>query len=271
MEFVSRMLKGLIVGIANIIPGVSGGTMAVVIGIYDKLIGAVSDLRKNFKESVRYLLPIGIGAVLGIVLFSNLIKFLLNGYAMPTNYFFLGLILGSIPMIYRKASGKTFQKSSLIPFFICFAIMTGMTFLQNASDAGSALITEITFYYAVKLIISGAIAAACMIMPGISGSMVMVLLGVYTSVLNAIASFNIPVLICVGIGVLIGLLGGAKLIAYCLRKYEQKTYYAILGLITGSVLPIVLSAGYTPGMQTIVSIVCVAAGGALALQMGKME
>ena len=75
MDFLSRLLKGLIVGVANIIPGVSGGTMAVVIGIYDKLIGAVSDLRKDFKNSVIYLFPIGVGALLGIVLFSHLIEF----------------------------------------------------------------------------------------------------------------------------------------------------------------------------------------------------
>lgn len=96
MDFLSRIVKGLVVGVANIIPGVSGGTMAVVMGIYDKLIGAVSDLRKDFKNSVLYLLPIGIGAVLGIVLFSHLIEFLLRDFTMPTNIFFLGLILGSI-------------------------------------------------------------------------------------------------------------------------------------------------------------------------------
>ena len=116
MEFLTRMVQGLVVGVANIIPGVSGGTMAVVMGIYDKLISAVSDLKKDFKKSVLYLLPIGLGAVLGIVLFSHLIKYLLGSYSMPTNFFFLGLILGSIPMIYRRASREKFQKSSAIPF-----------------------------------------------------------------------------------------------------------------------------------------------------------
>ena len=234
MDFLSRIVKGLVVGVANIIPGVSGGTMAVVMGIYDKLIGAVSDLRKDFKNSVLYLLPIGIGAVLGIVLFSHLIEFLLRDFTMPTNIFFLGLILGSIPMIYHRAVREKFKKVSLLPFFVSFAIMMVMTLLQNVSDEGSALITTLTVGSAVRLLLSAAVAAACMIMPGISGSMVMVLLGVYTSVLTAISSMNIPILIPVAVGVLIGIFAGAKIIDICMKRYEQQTYFAILGLIAGS-------------------------------------
>ena len=217
------MIKGLVVGVANIIPGVSGGTMAVVMGIYDKLIGAVSGLRKDFKNSAAYLFPIGVGAVIGIVLFSRLIEFLLAGWAMPTNIFFLGLILGSIPMIWRRAVKDSFKKSSILPFALCLGIMLAMTFMQGISDSGSTLITTLSAGSAVRLILSGALAAACMIMPGISGSMVMVLLGVYTSILTAISSFNIPLLIPVGIGVIIGLLGGAKVIDCCMKKYEQQT------------------------------------------------
>ena len=174
MEFLSRVLKGLVVGVANIIPGVSGGTMAVVMGIYDRLIGAVSDLRRDFKNSLLYLFPIGIGAVLGIVLFSHLIKFLLEGYPMPTNLFFLGLILGSIPMIFRRARKESFQKSSLLPFAVSFAVMLLMTIFQNVSDASSALITTLTPLTAIRLLLSAAVAAACMNTAVRSPSLVMV-------------------------------------------------------------------------------------------------
>ena len=271
MDFLSRLLKGLIVGVANIIPGVSGGTMAVVIGIYDKLIGAVSDLRKDFKNSVIYLFPIGVGALLGIVLFSHLIEFLLRDFTMPTNIFFLGLILGSIPMIFKRATQKRFEKVSILPFLVCFAVMMLMTFFQNVSDEGSALITTLTAGTAIRLVLSATVAAACMIMPGISGSMVMVLLGVYTSVLTAISSMNIPVLIPVAIGVLAGILLGAKVINLCLRRYEQQTYFAILGLIAGSILPICLNAGYTPGNKTGLSVITLGAGTAITFWMGKMD
>ena len=155
MDFLSRMLKGLVVGVANIIPGVSGGTMAVVMGIYDKLIGAVSDLRRDFKNSVIYLFPIGVGALLGILLFSYLIEYLLANFTMPTNIFFLGLILGSIPMIYRRATREKLKKVSLLPFAASFAVMIVMTLLQNVTDAGSALITTLDVGSAIRLFVGG--------------------------------------------------------------------------------------------------------------------
>ena len=271
MDFLSRMLKGLVVGIANIIPGVSGGTMAVVMGIYDKLIGAVSDLRRDFKNSVIYLFPIGVGALLGILLFSYLIEYLLANFTMPTNIFFLGLILGSIPMIYRRAPREKLKKVSLLPFAASFAVMIVMTLLQNVTDAGSALITTLDVGSAIRLFLSAVAAAACMIMPGISGSMIMVLLGVYTSVLTAISSFNIPVLIPVALGVLLGVFWGAKLIDWCMKRFEQQTYFAILGLIAGSILPILLNAGYTPGLHTLLSLIALIAGAAIAFWMSRMD
>ena len=270
MDFLSRMLKGLVVGVANIIPGVSGGTMAVVMGIYDKLIGAVSDLRRDFKNSVIYLFPIGVGALLGILLFSYLIEYLLANFTMPTNIFFLGLILGSIPM-YRRATREKLKKVSLLPFAASFAVMIVMTLLQNVTDAGSALITTLDVGSAIRLFLSAVAAAACMIMPGISGSMIMVLLGVYTSVLTAISSFNIPVLIPVALGVLLGVFWGAKLIDWCMKRFEQQTYFAILGLIAGSILPILLNAGYTPGLHTLLSLIALIAGAAIAFWMSRMD
>ena len=271
MDFLSRMLKGLVVGVANIIPGVSGGTMAVVMGIYDKLIGAVSDLRRDFKNSVIYLFPIGVGALLGILLFSYLIEYLLANFTMPTNIFFLGLILGSIPMIYRRATREKLKKVSLLPFAASFAVMIVMTLLQNVTDAGSALITTLDVGSAIRLFLSAVAAAACMIMPGISGSMIMVLLGVYTSVLTAISSFNLPVLIPVALGVLLGVFWGAKLIDWCMKRFEQQTYFAILGLIAGSILPILLNAGYTPGLHTLLSLIALIAGAAIAFWMSRMD
>lgn len=110
-----------------------------------------------------------------------------------------------------------------------------------------------------------------MIMPGISGSMIMVLLGVYTSVLTAISSFNIPVLVPVALGVLLGVFWGAKLIDWCMKRFEQQTYFAILGLIAGSILPILLNAGYTPGLHTLLSLIALIAGAAIAFWMSRID
>ena len=265
MEFIWNMIYGAIIGVANIIPGVSGGTMAVVLNIYDELIGAVSNLRKQFKKNMMFLIPIAIGAGIGIILFSKLIGFLLEAYPMPVNFFFMGLIIGSVPMIYKRATVKKFNGVALIPFVITFAIMFGMSLIGEGEETANAIITTITLGSAIKLIVCGAIAAACMILPGVSGSLILVVLGVYTSVLNAISTFNIPVLMCVAIGVLIGLLGGAKLIDICLKKNEQLTFFAIVGLVVGSIFPVLKESGFAFSGQFIVAIITLIIGAAISL------
>lgn len=265
MEFIWNMIYGAIIGIANIIPGVSGGTMAVILNIYDELISAVSNFTKAFKKSLMLLIPIGLGAGAGIILFSKLIGYLLETHPMPVNFFFMGLIIGSVPMIYKRATVKEFKVVSLIPFVIAMAIMVGISFLSKDEAAVDTLITTITLGTAIKLIVCGAIAAACTILPGVSGSLILVVLGVYTSVLNAISTFNIPVLFFVGIGVLIGLLGGAKLIDICLRTNEQLTFFAILGLVVGSVVPVFKASGFVFGGQAVVAIITLALGIGISL------
>lgn len=134
-----------------------------------------------------------------------------------------------------------------------------------------ALLPTLTPLTAIRLLLSAAVAAACMIMPGISGSMVMVLLGVYTSVLTAISDLNIPLLLPVGVGVLLGIFFGAKGINWCRNHYEQQTYFAILGLIAGSVPADFAQCRFYPGVQTVVSLFTLAAGAAIAWWMGKLE
>lgn len=253
MNWVLYILYGMIVGVANIIPGVSGGTMAVVLNIYDRLISSVSNLRREFKKSVLFLLPIGIGAVVGIVLFSKLIEFLLTTYPLATNFFFIGLILGSIPMIYKRATEQRFRTSSLAPFLI---FLVGMLVLSSFSGGAMSgeVVTELSAGLFIKLTVCSAIAAAAMILPGVSGSMVMVILGTYNTVLTAISSMNVMILIPVALGVLIGIAGGAKAIDVCLKKWPQATFFAILGLVLGSIYPLVANAGFSFSGEGFVAI-----------------
>ena len=211
--------------------------MAVVLNIYDRLIASVSNLRKEFKKSIAFLLPIAIGAGIGIVAFSKLIEFLLIHYPLATNFFFIGLILGSIPMIFKRAT-------------------EGMLVLSSFSGGAMSgeIATELTTGLFFKLVVCSAIAAAAMILPGVSGSMVMVILGTYNTVLTAISSMNLLILIPVLIGVLIGILGGAKIIDICLKKFPQATFFAILGLILGSIYPLVANAGFSFSGEGIVAI-----------------
>lgn len=253
MSWIFYIICGMIVGVANIIPGVSGGTMAVVLNIYDRLIGAVSNLRKEFKKSIAFLLPIAIGAVIGIVAFSKLIEFLLTNYPLATNFFFIGLILGSIPMIFKRATEDRFKPVSLIPFLIFLAGMLILSSFSGGAMTGEVA-TELSTGLFIKLVVCSAIAAAAMILPGVSGSMVMVILGTYNTVLTAISSMNVLILIPVLIGVLIGILGGAKVIDICLKRFPQATFFAILGLILGSIYPLVANSGFSFSGEGIVAI-----------------
>lgn len=272
MTWILYIIFGVIIGVANIIPGVSGGTMAVVLNIYDKLIDSVSNFRKDFKKSIMFLLPIGIGAVLGIVAFSKLIEFLLTNYPLATNFFFIGLILGSIPMIFKRATEDRFRPSSLVPFLL---FLIGMLVLSSFSDGAMSgeVVSQLSAGIFIKLLVCSAIAAAAMILPGVSGSMVMVILGTYNTVLTAISSMNILMLVPVGIGVLIGIVGGAKVIDLCLKKFPQATFFAILGLILGSIYPLIANAGFSFSTEGIVAIVLmiVAAGIALAFSSEKLK
>ncbi len=228
------ILCGAIIGIANILPGMSGGTMAVILNIYDQLIDAISNWRKDFLGSVRFLAPILVGAGIAIVLTSNFISYLLETQYVLVNFFFVGVILGSIPMIWREIMKEKYTVKNLIVIMIAFQIMI-MTSRISGGESTDAIITTLTADVCFKLVISSAVAAFCMIIPGISGSFVMLLLGVYGTVVAAIKDFNILLLMPIGIGVLLGLLGGAKGIDYLLRQCKSLVYSAILGLVAGSV------------------------------------
>ena len=264
MKWMKNILAGAVIGVANIIPGVSGGTMAVLMNIYEELIGSVSHFWKNMKQSLRLLIPVGIGAVVGILLFSNLLKYLLEHFPMATNYFFIGLICGSIPMIYKRASKGGFRAVSVIPFVLALAFMAVISYF-SAQSGTAALITELTPVVFAKLVLFSAIAAMAMILPGVSGSMMLVIFGVYNSVLTAISELNIVLLIPVAIGVIIGILGGARLIDICLSKFPQATFCAILGLIIGSLYSLFFNAGFVFGWELAVSIFVLLLGAAISL------
>ncbi|MFI3114655.1 MAG: DUF368 domain-containing protein [Clostridia bacterium] len=234
-----NLLYGMIIGIANIIPGVSGGTMAVILNVYDKIISSVSNLKSDFKNSVKFLAPIGIGAVFGIVLFAKIVTFFLNTFETATMLAFSGLIFGSIPMIKNKALESKKSVSGYISFAIALIIMLVMSF--SSVSESTTVITSLTVETFIVLFFASVISAGSMIIPGISGSFVMLLLGIYSSILSAVSTLNIPVLIPVGLGCLVGILAFIRLIDFLFKKYHNETYMAILGLMMGSIVTIIPS------------------------------
>lgn len=267
VQFLWLMLCGAIIGVADVIPGVSGGTMAVVLNIYDELIDAVGNFFKNWKKNVRFLIPFGIGAGLAIIIFGKLIKFLLENYPMQVNFFFLGLILGSIPLISKKSLAGGIKVPGVVALLGGAGVMVAIFLLSPAESAG--LITTLTPYYFFLLVVTSFVAAIAMIVPGISGSMMLLIFGVYYSVIGAVSDLNILVLIPVAIGVLAGLLLGAKLIAVCLKKFPQITYCVIFGLIIGSLFPVIRNAGFTFSLTGLISILLMLVGAVTAYLMSR--
>lgn len=263
MKHIINFFKGMIIGIANIIPGVSGGTMAVSMGIYEKLIQTIGNFfhhfKENFKKNMIFLIPIVLGAGIGIVAFSKLLKFLLENYAMQTQFAFIGLILGSIPFVMKKSVEQGFSWKYIIPGLIALGIGVTLAILELMGITGNAVESfDINFINIVLLFIYGIVSAVSMVVPGISGSFILLLLGVYSAIITAISTLNILVLIPFAIGVAVGILLASKLISFLLDHFYGYTYFAIIGFVLGSLLAIY--PGFSFDMAGLVSIICLILG-----------
>ena len=259
MEFFGNIIKGVMIGIANIIPGVSGGTMAVSLGIYDRLIGAVSGLFKEFKKNIAFLIPIIIGCGIGIVGFTYAIEYLLDKHTFVTCMAFVGLILGGLPAIISSMKSKMTSGgigvSGILAFVIAFVISGGMPLLKESKDALTVI--AVTPVNMVILFILGVVASATMVIPGVSGSMMLMIFGYYYAIINTIKTFldnlrafdlmgmkdGILLLAPFGIGVILGIFLIAKLITFLFEKYGVQTFCAILGLVISSPIAIFINTG----------------------------
>lgn len=236
-------IKGFFIGLANIIPGVSGGTLALTLGIYEKLINCISHIFKNLKENIKFLLPIGIGAVIAILSLSKVISFSLENYVLPTILFFIGAILGGLPMLFNKVKNSKITISNIIIFMLTFGLIILMLFLNGES---SVSFDNMNFGGYLLLFVIGIVASATMVIPGVSGSAVLMTLGYYKPILNVIKDLtnfsnlpsNLLILIPFGIGVVAGILLIAKILEYLFKNFEVKTYYGVLGFIFSSIIAI---------------------------------
>lgn len=277
-----QLLQGMVVGIANIIPGVSGGTMMVAMGLYDKLIHAITHLKSEFKESMKLLIPIFIGAGIAIVALSRLFEYLLGNYPVPTNFAFCGLIMGSLPFIVKKVRGYTITISKIIPFLVFFGLVILMAAMGETG--GAAADVSLGLVNVLKLLGVGIIAAATMVIPGVSGSMILMILGYYDTILESINDFidalvkfdiqgliaEMEVLVPFGIGVVVGIFLIAKLIEFIFSKAEIHAYYAIIGLIVASPIAILLKTDWSGVsiLTVVISIITFAAGWFAASKLG---
>lgn len=250
MNFIKEILRGVLIGIANAIPGVSGGTMMVSMGIYDKVISSVTNLFRQFKKSVITLFPYLVGMAIGIVGLAFSIEYLFETFPLQTALLFIGLILGGLPMLFGRLKGKKLGIANAGIFIIFFLLIIGLEFL-NGSGGKEAVLT-VSAVQVMKLFGIGVLASATMVIPGVSGSMILMLLGYYNPIIETITGFiksllafdingiltACGILVPFGIGVVLGIFAIAKIIEILLQKQEGLTYSAILGLVMAS--PVVI-------------------------------
>lgn len=282
---IKMILKGAVIGIANIIPGVSGGTMMVVMGIYDKLIHAITHLKSEFKNALKLLIPIAIGMALGIVVLTEIITRALENFPVQTNLMFIGLIVGGLPVIVKKLkeTGKKVSVGNMIAMVAFFALVVGMAMMGEAE--GSAAQVTLNIVNIVKLFFVGIIASATMVIPGVSGSMVLMLLGYYYTILDSVSAFlhgllefdmptllqNFGILFPFGIGVLAGIGVIAKLIEIVFVKFPNYAYCAIIGLIIASPFGIILMSDLSKYnvVAVLTGLVTFAIGFVIARKLGE--
>ena len=197
MKFLFDYLKGIAIGAGAILPGISSGVLCVIFGLYEKLIDSVLNIFKDFKTNFKFLLPIGLGGVTGILLFGKILKYLFNTYPMQTKFAFIGLIIGCIPILFKKANSKKgFRLHYIAGFFMSVGI----------------------------------------VVPGVSSSVILMTFGIYYEYLDAISTLNFAILVPLAIGIILGGYIFLKIIKYLLENYFSETFYAIIGFVLGSVL-----------------------------------
>ncbi len=282
---IKSILKGMVIGIANIIPGVSGGTMMVAMGIYDKLIHCITHLFSEFKKSILFLIPIVIGMGIAVVASSFGLEYLFSKVPIQTNLLFIGLIVGGLPAMWKNVKGNKIKVGHMIAALVFFGVVVSMAILGETE--GNAADLTFNLVNVIKLFGVGVVAAATMVIPGVSGSMMLLLLGYYNPVLSAITDFisalvaldmdgimqGVGVLAPFGLGVVIGIFAIAKLIEIIFAKFPLYAYWAIIGLIVASPIAIIAmnlaSFAAINVVSILTGIVAFALGFVVAMKLGE--
>ncbi|MCL2863788.1 MAG: DUF368 domain-containing protein [Methanimicrococcus sp.] len=266
IKLIRDFLNGIAFGITETVPGVSGGTIAIVFGFYAELIETVNHFFEDYRKYLKFVIPFVIGAAAGLITFSSIINYLLTNFSFPTMVFFIGLVVGIIPHIYSKVKepGRWFTAKETALIVLPMLALMLISHLKPVTVTDPAtVISGITLAYMIFLFFSGMIAAAALVMPGVSGSFVLLLIGIYHIATYSVSSIrhlvlditNVSlmtdigkVLVPLGLGIVVGGLLMTRLIEKLLQNHHKTTYSIILGLLIGSVYalfrdPIVYQSG----------------------------
>lgn len=264
-----NIYRGMLMGASDVVPGVSGGTIAVVLGIYDRLIEAINGLfSKDWKRQLGFLIPLGVGVVGAVLLLADLIEWLFEHHPGPTQFAFLGLIVGVLPFLFHKSEAKkTFRLQHFILLLIGAVLVSSMIFLGSGETDPVENVTITTYGW---LFISGFLASAAMVLPGVSGSFLLLIIGSYSTIINAIAELKLDIIGITGLGIILGIVVMSKIIHFFLENYTTGTFALVIGLVIGSI--VVIFPGWPAELSgVIISVVTFAAGLLVAYLLGRVE
>ena len=251
MNILSNFTKGIFIGLGAILPGISSGVICMVLGLYEKLLNSVLSFFKDIKGNSKFLFPIASGAIIGIILFSKIILYCFNTIPYQTKSLFIGLLLGSICILVKSNTLNYIRKkSNHISFIICFIIGLGLIYLENFINIEYSYTS--TEFKGLFLILSGFLMSLGIIVPGVSSTIILMLLGVYPTYLQSISTLNLNILFPMIIGVGIGSILFMKITQILLNKYHSQTMFGIIGFSLGSVL--ILFPGYSFNLESIIGL-----------------
>lgn len=230
-----NFVKSLIIGASALIPGISGGTMAIALGIYDRLLRAVSRFSDNIMRNAVFLAVFIFGSGIGILAFSGWVLWLFESFRLPVMYFFIGCVLGSIPMLFRRGGVVSIKISDVLWVLVGYLSVMSISHLPT----GACIVGCGSFLRFFMLLAAGTIIAIAFILPGISTSYMLLLLGIYDTVLKAIQAVSLPFLLPLGAGMFIGTLLTARALENAMTRHKEHTYMLIVGFVLGSVFEII--------------------------------
>lgn len=239
MDIFVKLIKGALIGSGFIVPGVSGGTLAMVFGVYERLISFLGDIRKNLKENLRYFVPIGLGAVLGVVLFSRLVSYMFRQVGPIISWFFVGAIVATLPSIWTKAGKKGRSKIDYSVLIISFLI--SLVLLRY----GSSFFSEDFSPSFLTWVLCGVLIALGVLVPGLSSSNFIVYMGLYETMSSGFASLNLSIILPIALGGLLTVVLLIKFINWIYRTRYSKFFHFILGVVLSSTLMIIPDMGRT--------------------------
>lgn len=260
MNSLSNFMKGIFIGLGAILPGISSGVICMVVGLYEKLLNSTLGFFKDIKENFKFLFPIAIGAFIGIIFFSNIISYCIKLIPCQTYSLFIGLLLGSTYILAQNNLSNNINlvknKSKYISFFICFLIGISLIYLEKITNVSNEYV--VNEFSTLFLILSGFCMSIGVIVPGISSTVILMLLGVYSTYLSALSVVNMTVLFPISIGLAIGCLFFMKITQKLLNKYHSQTILGIIGFSLGSIF--ILYPNYSLNLTSFVSIIILILG-----------